>query len=153
MSKICVINVVGMTPDLLPHAPTIAGLGTASPWTSPYPAVTCTSQATMLTGTTPREHGIVGNGWYFRDTGEIRFWQQSNALVERPNLYEGIPTAKMFWWYNQGAPVKWFATPKPHYGCDGSKAFGILDKTDCDLTRKLGDFPFFSFWGPKAGLP
>lgn len=107
----------------------------------------------MLTGVAPRDHGIVGNGWYFRDTGEIRFWQQSNALVQAPKLYEGIPTAKMFWWYNQGAPVKWFATPKPHYGCDGSKAFGILDKTECDLTSKHGDFPFFSFWGPKAGLP
>jgi predicted AlkP superfamily pyrophosphatase or phosphodiesterase len=107
----------------------------------------------MLTGCEPRNHGIVGNGWYFRDTGEIRFWQQSNRLIEAPKLYEGIETAKMFWWFNQGAPVRYFATPKPHYGCDGSKAFGILDKTDCDLTQLHGEFPFFSFWGPKAGLP
>lgn len=107
----------------------------------------------MLTGLAPRDHGIVGNGWYYRDTGEIRFWQQSNRLIQGPKLYESVETAKMFWWFNQGAPVRWFATPKPHYGCDGSKAFGILDKTDCDLVSELGEFPFFGFWGPKAGLP
>jgi predicted AlkP superfamily pyrophosphatase or phosphodiesterase len=107
----------------------------------------------MLTGLAPREHGIVGNGWYFRDTGEIRFWQQSNRLIQGPKFYEGVQTAKLFWWFNQGAPVQWFVTPKPHYGCDGSKAFGILDETDCRLTEQLGEFPFHGFWGPKAGLP
>lgn len=153
MKKVCVINVVGLTPKLVVHAPRIAALGAPQAWRSPLPAVTCTSQASLLTGTSPREHGIVGNGWYFRDTGEIRFWQQSNRLITGEKLYEGIETAKMFWWFNQAAPVRWSATPKPHYGCDGSKAFGILDQTDCQLTAKLGEFPFFSFWGPKAGLP
>lgn len=151
--RVCVINVVGLTPELLKHAPRIASLGTVQPWSSPYPAVTCTAQATMLTGLPPRLHGIVGNGWYFRDTGEIRFWQQSNRLIHGEKLYEGCPSvAKLFWWFNQGAPVRWSATPKPHYGCDGSKAFGILDQTECQLVKHLGDFPFFSFWGPSAGL-
>lgn len=150
--KVCVLNVVGLTADLLQHAPNIASVGLAQPWRSPLPAVTCTSQATMLTGKSPRDHGIVGNGWYFADTGEIRFWQQSNRLIQCPKLYDGIPTAKMFWWFNQGASVRWSATPKPHYGCDGSKAFGILDQTECDLEKALGAFPFFSFWGPSAGL-
>ncbi len=153
MSSVCIINVVGLTPALLEHAPRISELGIGQGWTSPYPAVTCTSQATMLTGLAPREHGIVGNGWYFRDTGEIRFWQQSNRLMQGEKFYEGFTTAKMFWWFNQGAPVKWYATPKPHYGCDGSKAFGILDQTDSRLVETLGEFPFFSFWGPRAGLP
>jgi predicted AlkP superfamily pyrophosphatase or phosphodiesterase len=94
----------------------------------------------------------VGNGWYARDTGEIRFWQQSNHLVQGKKFYEGIETAKLFWWFNQGAPVRWYATPKPHYGCDGSKAFGILDETECQLVDRLGEFPFPSFWGPKAGI-
>ncbi len=153
MSKVCVINVVGLTPGLAEHAPRVSEIGEPRAWKSPVPAVTCTSQATMLTGLAPRDHGIVGNGWYFRDTGEIRFWQQSNRLIQGRKLYEGVDTAKMFWWFNQGAPVRWFATPKPYYGCDGSKAFGIIDKTDCQLTSALGEFPFFSFWGPRAGLP
>ncbi|MBX3422597.1 MAG: alkaline phosphatase family protein [Pirellulaceae bacterium] len=150
--KVCVINVVGLTPELVRHAPNISSLGTARPWTSPYPAVTCTAQATMLTGVPPRQHGIVGNGWLFRETGEVRFWQQSNRLIQGHKLYEGVETAKLFWWFNQGAPVRYWATPKPHYGCDGSKVFGILDHTDCELESHVGRFPFFSFWGPQAGL-
>ena len=153
MSKVCLINVVGLTPRLCKHAPRVSQVGTPRPLQSPYPAVTCTSQATMLTGLSPVDHGIVGNGWYYRDTSEIRFWQQSNALIQGEKLYDGISTAKMFWWFNQGAPVQWSATPKPHYGSDGSKVFDVLDRTDCDLVCKLGKFPFFSFWGPHAGLP
>ncbi|MEM7557621.1 MAG: alkaline phosphatase family protein, partial [Planctomycetota bacterium] len=98
MSKVCVINAVGLTPALAKHAPNISACGQAQPFTSPYPAVTCTSQATMLTGLAPRDHGIVGNGWYFRDNGEIRFWQQSNRLMQGEKFYENVETAKMFWW-------------------------------------------------------
>ncbi len=152
MKRLCVINVVGLTPKLAAFADRLRSVGKVQPWTSPLPAVTCTSQATMLTGLMPREHGIVGNGWYFRDTGEVRFWQQSNRLIEGKKFYEDFETAKLFWWFNQGAPVRWFATPKPYYGCDGSKAFGILDQTECELVQQLGDFPFHGFWGPKAGI-
>lgn len=106
----------------------------------------------MLTGKMPRDHGIVGNGWYFRDTAEIRFWQQHNGLIQGERFYDGFETAKMFWWFNQAAPVRWSCTPKPHYGCDGSKAFDVLDFTDCQLTKHLGPFPFFAFWGPAANL-
>ena len=107
----------------------------------------------MLTGLPPSEHGVVANGWLYRDTGEIRFWQQSNALIQGEELYEGFQTAKMFWWFNQGSSARWYATPKPHYGADGSKVFSIIDATDCRLEERLGRFPFFSFWGPGAGLP
>ena len=153
MSKVCVINVVGLTPRLLSYAPRIQSLGPHRVWHPPIPAVTCTVQATLLTGTHPAQHGLVANGWYDRSTAEIRFWQQSNHLIEAPKLYEGIETAKMFWWFNQHAPVRWSCTPKPHYGCDGSKVFDIIDATECDLVQRLGPFPFFSFWGPRAGLP
>ena len=152
MSKICIINVVGLTPKLLAHAPHIAGVGQSQAWRAPLPAVTSTCQATMLTGLAPRDHGIVANGWYFRDTAEIRFWQQANSLVQGEKFYEGVETAKMFWWYNQHAPVRWSATPKPHYGSDGSKVFDILDFTECELRKNLGPFPFHAFWGPKSGL-
>lgn len=152
MAKLCIINVVGLTRNLLPHAPAISRLGAAQPFRSPLPAVTMTSQATLLTGLPPSQHGIVGNGWYFRDTGEIRFWQQANALVQGPKFYQGVRTAKMFWWFNQGSGSDYSVTPKPHYGSDGSKEFDIIDATGCDLKRQLGLFPFHAFWGPMAGL-
>ncbi|MBW2416096.1 MAG: alkaline phosphatase family protein [Deltaproteobacteria bacterium] len=152
MPRVCVINVVGLTPSLVKHTRRIAELGAPAPWRSPLPAVTSTSQATLLTGLAPRDHGIVANGWLYRDTGEVRFWQQSNALMEGPKLYDRVRTAKMFWWFNQGTSADWYATPKPHYGCDGSKVFDIIDSTGCDLQRKLGAFPFHAFWGPMSGI-
>jgi predicted AlkP superfamily pyrophosphatase or phosphodiesterase len=153
MGKVCVINIPGLTPKLCARAPKIAALAKPQPWRSPIPAVTSTCQATMLTGRAPSGHGIVGNGWLFRDTGEVRLWQQSNALIQGEPFYAGARTAKMFWWFNQGAPVEWYVTPKPYYGCDGSKEFGIIDRSGRALEEKLGRFPFASFWGPKAGIP
>lgn len=153
MTRVCVINVVGLTPRLLKHAPRLAALGQPMVWKSPLPAVTSTSQATLMTGLAPRDHGIVANGWYYRDTQEIRFWQQANSLVQGKKFYDNVETATMFWWFNQSSGVRYSVTPKPHYGCDGSKIFDILDFTECHLTEKIGPFPFFSFWGPNAGLP
>lgn len=152
MTKLCIINVVGLTPNLLKHAPHLSSLGAAKGLRGPVPAVTMASQATLLTGLPPSRHGIVGNGWYFRDTCEVRFWQQANALVQGEKFYEGIRTAKMFWWFNQGSGCEWWVTPKPHYGSDGSKEFDVLDASDCQLVSKLGPFPFQAFWGPLAGL-
>lgn len=166
MTKICIINVVGLTPRLLADAPAIRSLaGNPSPaelaaggenfmpWASPLPAVTCTSQATMLTGLAPCDHGVVGNGWYYRDTQEIRFWQQARSLINGRAFYDDFETAKMFWWFNQSSTARYSCTPKPHYGCDGNKVFDVLDHTGCKLTKRLGPFPFFTFWGPGAGLP
>jgi predicted AlkP superfamily pyrophosphatase or phosphodiesterase len=168
--SIVVVNTVGLTSRQLRHVPRLANLAAAQ-WSRPLgevtPAVTCSAQASMLTGKLPQEHGVVGNGWLFRDTREVRFWQQSNALIQAEPLYvtarkraaeRGRPfrCAKLFWWFNQGAAVDISVTPKPHYGADGNKAFDILAYPDGlgeSLIAKLGSFPFQTFWGPMAGLP
>src|SRR5439155_1516986 len=130
---------VGLTPRLLEHAPRLKAVAAAGWQTSMpevLPAVTCTAQATLLTGEPPDRHGVVANGWLFRDTNEVRFWQQSNRLIQAEPLYatarkqakeRGKPfkSAKLFWWFNQGAAVDVSVTPKPHYAVDGNKAFGI----------------------------
>jgi predicted AlkP superfamily pyrophosphatase or phosphodiesterase len=163
------INAVGLTGRLLPLAPrlkALAGAGWCRSVREVVPAVTCTAQASLLTGLPPDGHGVVGNGWLFRETGEIRFWQQSNALVQAEPLYvtarrraaergRVFRAAKLFWWFNQGAAVELSVTPKPHYGADGNKVFGIAG-TPPGLTERLegtlGRFPFHTFWGPGAGL-
>ncbi len=161
MGRVCLLNVVGLTPGHLgPHTPNLSRLaseGVALPMQGVVPAVTCTAQASMLTGRMPAEHGIVGNGWLFRDLGEVLFWRQSNALVQGEKLYENVSgtTAKLFWWYNRGAPVDVSVTPLPHYGADGSKAFGIHGTPPGEaeeLERCFGNFPFLGFWGPHAGI-
>ncbi len=168
--SLVLLNAVGLTPRLLPHAPRLRALAEAG-WVRPLrevvPAVTCTAQAALLTGETAERHGVVANGWLFRDTGEVRFWQQSNRLIQAEPLYvtakrraaergKGFRAAKLFWWFNQGADVALSVTPKPYYGADGNKAFGISGTPEGlteKLERELGPFPFPSFWGPMAGLP
>src|SRR5579864_5280569 len=90
MPPLVLINAVGMTSRLLAHAPQLSALATGG-WVRPLreaiPAVTCTAQASILTGQSPEKHGIVGNGWLFRETGEVRFWQQSNRLIEAEPIY------------------------------------------------------------------
>src|SRR3954471_17894821 len=159
------INAVGLTPRLLAHAPRLSALGPPMPTQDIVPACTMSAQATMLTGQPVDRHGIVGNGWLFRDTNEVRFWQQSNRLMQAEPLYATarrrakergrlFSSAKVFWWFNQGADVDISVTPKPHYGIDGNKVFGITGTPDgytAALERKLGPFPFHTFWGPMAG--
>ncbi len=170
LSAVCLINVVGLTRSLIgSHTPVLRRLadeGMLAPLEEVLPAVTCSAQASMLTGTVATEHGIVGNGWYWRDLGEVRFWVQSNRLIRRPTLYRAakrlarrqratFTCAKLFWWFNQGAPVDWSVTPKPYYGADGSKVFAIHGQPQALpawLEEQLGPFPFHAFWGPMSGI-
>ena len=52
-----------------PHLNALVRDGFLATLNAVLPAVTCTAQATLLTGLLPRDHGIVANGWYFRDLG------------------------------------------------------------------------------------
>jgi len=161
-----VIDVVGLTHDMLgPLTPQISALaqsGFSRPLGTVLPAVTCTAQSTLLTGFLPRDHGIVANGWYFRDLAEVGFWKQSNALVHGERVYQAArqrdpqhTTAKMFWWYNMYADVDWSMTPRPSYPADGRKVFDSYsqpaDLRD-RLQQKLGVFPLPKFWGPAADI-
>lgn len=169
-APVILINAVGLTPRLLEHAPRLkrhASQGWQRSLIEVLPAVTATAQASILTGKTPQEHGVVANGWLYRDTMEVRFWQQSNRLLQAEPIYrtlrkeaasrgQSFTCAKLFWWFNQGADVDISVTPKPYYGADGDKVFGILSSPgewSQTLERKLGKFPFHTFWGPMAGLP
>lgn len=170
VAPIVVINAVGLTSRWLSLAPCLKKLATSQGLTrmgEVWPAVTCTAQATLITGKLPSEHGVVGNGWFFRDTAEVRFWQQSNRLIEAEPVYETfkkraliqgrkVRTSKIFWWFNQGAKVDFSLTPKPWYGSDGDKRFGITGSPNPfpgEVEKSVGSFPFPSFWGPRAGLP
>lgn len=168
MKRLLVLNVVGLTPGLLAHTPRIAAIGRAgftAPLGTVLPAVTCSAQATMLTGRPPRDHGIVGNGWYFRDLAEVWLWRQSNALVgcEEEKLWhagrrrfgDGFTVANMFWWYAMHAAVDCTATPRPVYPADGRKIPSLYTdppELKADLQGRLGRFPLFNFWGPTADI-
>lgn len=161
-----VVNVVGLTPSLLgehtPHLNRLANDGFVAPMDGVFPAVTCTAQSTMLTGLPPSEHGIVGNGWYFRDLAEVYFWRQSNTLVHGAKVWETareswpeFRTSKLFWWYNMYSSADYSVTPRPIYPADGRKIVGLYSNPaslERKMTESLGAFPFFDFWGPKSSI-
>ncbi len=164
MHRTVVLNVVGLTPRLLgEHTPNLGQLRPACARVREIlPAVTCPVQSTYLTGHLPRGHGIVANGWYFRDLNEIWFWRQSNRLVQKPKIWhEGrrrdpsFTCANLFWWFNMATDADWSVTPRPIYTADGRKI------PDCAsdppglrgrLTQELGRFPLFRFWGPGTSI-
>ena len=87
LKRTAVINVVGLSESLLgdatPHLSGFATTGALCRIKPAFPAVTCTAQATYLTGASPAEHGIVANGWYNRELAEVHFWKQSNRSRSR----------------------------------------------------------------------
>ena len=167
VTPVVVIDIVGLTPDLLAHMPRVRALG-ASGFTAPLgtilPAVTCSVQSTLLTGALPSTHGIVGNGWYFRDQSEIWLWRQSNRLVGGDKLWDAarrelgadVTCANICWWYAMGASTDIIVTPRPIYYADGRKGPDAYTRPAAlhdELVKQYGEFPLFQFWGPGAGLP
>ena len=164
-TPLLVLDVVGLTPRLLPHMPRLQALarsGSEAPLSTVLPAVTCTAQSTFLTGTLPSEHGIVANGWYFRELGDVLLWRQHNGLVSGDRIWDaarrahpGYTVANICWWYAMGADTDITVTPRPVYYADGRKEPDCYTRPPAlhdELTDTLGTFPLFHFWGPGADL-
>src|ERR687891_659739 len=71
---------------------------------------------------------IVGNGWYFRELGDVLLWRQHNGLVAGDKLWDaarrahpGYTVANICWWYAMGADTDITITPRPIYYADGRK--------------------------------
>ena len=166
MKKTAVIDIVGLSSRLIcEHTPFLKR------WVSDknvshiepvLPSVTTTVQTTYLTGKWPAEHGIVANGWFFRDTQEVALWKQSNKLVCSPNIWDNarnkksdFTVANMFWWYNMYTSADYSVTPRPQYRANGLKVpdcYSHPAELRGKLQEKLGIFPLFDFWGPKTSI-
>jgi predicted AlkP superfamily pyrophosphatase or phosphodiesterase len=166
MKKTVVLDIVALSPRVIgEHTPFLKN------WIASkkqaviepvLPAVTCSAQSVYLTGKWPTENGIVGNGWYFQDECEIKFWRQSNKLVQAEKVWDvlrkenpGFTVANMFWWYNMYSSADYAVTPRPLYPADGrklpdchSQPMELRDR----LQAELGQFPLFTFWGPNTTI-
>ncbi len=166
MKKTVVLDVVALSPRVLgeytPFLSEWISRGKQLSIDPVLPAVTCSAQSTYLTGEWPDKHGVVGNGWYFRDECEVKFWRQSNKLVQAPKIWDvakridpDFTCANLFWWYNMYSTVDYSVTPRPLYPADGRKLPDIytqpMDLRD-RLQQELGTFPLFEFWGPNANI-
>lgn len=166
MKKTVVIDVVGLSRNLIgAHTPFLQQylknkkMGSIKPM---LPAVTTAVQSTYLTGELPASHGIVGNGWYDHTDAEVKFWKQSNKLVQAEKIWErakkkdpAFTCANMFWWYNMYSSADYSVTPRPNYLADGRKmpdCYSEPAELRDLLQEKLGQFPLFQFWGPGANI-
>src|SRR6476619_3171260 len=108
MNPTVVLNIVGLSQNILEKMPFLSKFtqdGVCQKIQPVFPALTCSAQSTYLTGELPSVHGIVGNGWYFKDLSQVWLWRQSNALVHGEKLWDeakrrdpAFSVAKLFWW-------------------------------------------------------
>jgi predicted AlkP superfamily pyrophosphatase or phosphodiesterase len=162
-NRVVMLNVVGLSPrhfqqpQWMPNLARVAQRGVMRPMRPSFPAVTCSVQATLLSGRPPSEHGIIANGYFDRERFEVRFWEQPAALVQAPRLWEMLPgcrTAVLFWQNSMFINADVVVTPRPLHLESGmvqwcySKPAGYYE----ELARELGPFRLQSYWGPLAGL-
>jgi predicted AlkP superfamily pyrophosphatase or phosphodiesterase len=146
--------------DATPNLNALAEQGYAVSLTPPFPAVTCTAQATLTTGTAPREHGVVCNGMFEHDRFAVRFWDQPTSMVKQPKLWERLrerdsaaTTALLFFQNTMFASADVVVTPAPIHLDEGlvpwcySKPVGFYER----LAERHGAFQLPWYWGPIAG--
>ena len=121
----------------------------------------------MLTGKLPCEHGVVANGFFWRDaTGDqknrVEMWTAWNQVIEQPQLWDvlkrhdpAIKTAAWFPMLSKGCGADYVCMPAPIHRPDGSEELWCYTKPQQfygELLKELGHFPLQHFWGPMANL-
>jgi len=126
---------------------------------SVFPAVTCTVQASFRTASTPREHGMVGNGRFFRELARPMFWEQSAGLVAGERIWDafrarGGTVGILFWQQSLGEAADVVLSPAPIHKHHGRmiqdcycKPPGLYAKLCETLDRP---FRLQQYWGPLA---
>ncbi|MEX0612525.1 MAG: nucleotide pyrophosphatase/phosphodiesterase family protein [Pirellulales bacterium] len=127
-----------------------------------FPAVTCPVQANMTTGLPPRDHGVVANGFYWRDQKRVEMWTAWNDCIQRPQIWDmlhdrdrSVTSAAWFPLHSKGCGADYICTPAPVHNADGSESPWCFTRPETlydELKGKLGDFPLQHFWGPLAGI-
>ncbi|MBZ0158087.1 MAG: alkaline phosphatase family protein [Alphaproteobacteria bacterium] len=126
-----------------------------------FPAVTLPVQASLTTGLFPDRHGVVANGFYFREDHRIAFWEQAAALVGGERIWErlkrkspSLKTASLFLQNTLYASCDAVITPKPLHTGKGmvqwcySKPPGLYE----EICEKRGEFDLLHYWGPLASI-
>ncbi|HKU33450.1 MAG TPA: alkaline phosphatase family protein [Candidatus Nitrosotalea sp.] len=163
------MNVVGLEhkhlgTDLIPNISALAEKGESAKMEPVFPAVTCTVQASILSGKYPNEHGIISNGLYDRSNHSVSFWEQASSLVQRERVWDvlkkrsaktqsNIKTAVLFWQNTMYANSDVIVTPRPLHMGDGSMIQWCYSKPTGwyeDTAKSIGEFNLATYWGPIA---
>jgi type I phosphodiesterase/nucleotide pyrophosphatase len=127
-----------------------------------FPCVTWPVQANMLTGKLPAEHGVIANGFYWRDKHEVEMWTAWNDKIQRPQIWDllhrhdaGLKSAVWFPMLSKGCGADYICMPAPIHNPDGSESLWCYTKPVelyGTLRDTLGHFPLMNFWGPLANI-
>lgn len=163
--RLIFLSVPGLRRRDLPRLTALGAAGGSGQLTElrhSFPAVTWPAQATMLCGCLPAEHGVVANGFYWRDESRVEMWTAWNRVIERPQVWDrlrqqnpGLVTAAWFPMLAKGCSADVVCMPAPIHRPDGSEELWCHTRPQefyGDLLREQGHFPLQHFWGPLAGI-
>ena len=166
MKKLIVLDIVGLSKkqydQIKPqNISKILENGSVSSFNPSFPAVTCSVQASIFSGTYPSEHGIISNGYYDQILKHVSFWEQSSDLVNSPRIWDTLkkilPDSKsglLFLQNSLYANSDVVITPKPIHLDDKmimwcySKPENFYEK----ISESIGNFDLKSYWGPFSSI-
>jgi len=139
---------------------TLSELGSVSTIEHDFPAVTWPSQANVLTGKGPQDHGVVANGFYWRQDSKVEMWTAWNEVIQQPQIWDllkekGLKSAAWFPMLSKGCGADYVCMPAPIHKPDGSEDLWCYTKPQefyGELLEKYGHFPLMHFWGPLANI-
>jgi len=166
MSEFAVLlSIPGLRGKDLAAMPRLNGLaegGATLPLEPSFPCVTCPVQASMTTGVGPEVHGIVANGFFWRDKGEVEMWTAWNEVIQAPQIWDrlhehdsSLTSAVWFPLHSKGAGADYICTPAPIHNPDGTESLWCYTQpTELygELRDELGHFPLMNFWGPLSSI-
>jgi predicted AlkP superfamily pyrophosphatase or phosphodiesterase len=162
---IIILDIVGLesshlNSNVIPNIARLANEGVSFKVEPVFPAVTCTVQASLLSGQYPNQHGIISNGLYDKANYTVSFWEQSSSLVQAERIWDiakrqnssSTKTAVLFGQNTMYSKSDIVVTPRPLHMEDGmvmwcySKPIGYYEA----LKQKYGEFNLATYWGPLA---
>lgn len=165
ISPFVILSIPGLRTEDIDRMPTLKRLaeeGGQGAIDHTFPCVTWPSQCHLLTGVPASDHGVVANGFYWRDRREVEMWTAWNDVIERPQLWDMIKaarpdsvTASWFPMLAKGCGADIVCMPAPIHNPDGSEDLWCYTRPQDfygELQSQLGHFPLQHFWGPLAGI-
>lgn len=162
-----VLDIVGLDVShiisgLVPTISKIANNGQYGYLKPVFPAVTCTVQASVLSGKYPNEHGIISNGLYDKENLQVLFWEQSSKLVQSERIWDilkkkndNIKTSVLFWQNTMFADSDYVITPRPIHLENGNIDMWCYSRPPNyyeEVYSEIGEFDLYSYWGPFASF-
>lgn len=164
-NNVVLLSIPGLREKDLASLPNLTRLAIGGGYASlvpSFPAVTCPVQANMMTGKLPREHGVVANGFYWRDQRRVEMWTSWNDCIQQPQIWDllherdrAITSAVWFALHSRGSGADFLCTPAPIHNPDGSESLWCETRPDMmyrEFEEQLDHFPLQHFWGPLADI-